>query len=182
MKLLNLLTTFWQEDPAVQEILNMIQPEINRLGELEKQVLESAAVETAATWALAEWERAFGIATDVSKSDTERREAIRTKMRSGSILTPEALMRFMASYYGGQVEIKEYVNDGVFTLTFVTQLGTPTNLAAVTAALDAVKPAQLAYELVYRYLLLHEVEAMTLGELETTTLDKFGGGTKYGTD
>lgn len=178
MKLLKTLTFFWQEDPVLQQILAMIQPEVDRLETLKEQLLASASLEDATGWVLQVWENAYGI-TPVSESDTERISAVRAKMRAGGILTPEYLKRIMRSYYGGETEITEDVANGVFILKFVSQIGTPTNIDSVAAMLDAVKPVQLAYEFAYEYLRISEVEGMTLEALSSVKLDQFGGGTTY---
>lgn len=179
MNLLNTLPAFWQKDAALQSILAMIQPEIDRLETLKNEVLQLGAVGNASGWALEAWEAAFGIRPDAANSDAFRRSTVQTKMRSGGIVTPESIVRLMASYYGGEVTVTELPEKRAMVLTFVGQKGTPDNIEAVRAALDAVLPADLTYEFAYTYLLIHEVSEMTLAELSATTLDKFAGGTTY---
>lgn len=178
MNLLKTLPLFWQEDPVLQQILDMIQPEVDRLETLKEQLFAAASLVDAAGWVLQSWENAYGVAP-VSELDTERISSVRAKMRAGGILTPDRLQQIMRSYYGGETEITEDVANGLFQLKFVSQIGTPTNIDSVAAMLDAVKPAQLVYELAYEYLRIKEVEGMTLSALSTVKLDRFGGGTTY---
>lgn len=176
MKLAKTLTMFWQDDAMLEVILEMIQPEVDRVEALKEQALASASLENASDWVLRAWENAYGV-TPVSDSDTERISAVRAKMRAGGILTPAALVRIMASYHRGTVKVEERFSEGVFALLFTDQRGAPVNIQEISNMLDALKPAHLAYEYIYEYLLIGEAEKMTLAELSALTLDNFGGGT-----
>ena len=179
MNLLSTLPAFWQQDDVLQAIHAMIQPEIDRLETLKNDVLKLGAVDGSSTWALNEWETAFGISPDVSNSDTFRSSSVQAKMRGIGILSPASLKEIMASYYGGDIEVIERPNERAIILKFVDQRGTPQNISAIKTVLDATLPVDLTYEFEYTYLLLDEVAAMTLEELSSVTLDNFAGGTMY---
>lgn len=130
-----------------------------------------------ATVGLTAWERALGLNTDVSKSDTERRERIMSKLRGTGTVTAEMIANVAQSFTGGQVTVIEDAENYRFVLKFSGQYGTPPNMADVGAAIEEIKPAHLSYSYEYSYLLIRDIHGvMTLAQLQATTLNKFAGG------
>ena len=64
---------------------------------------------------------------------------------------------------------------GVIVLTFVGAYGipAPAELAALQEAVDRTIPCHLAVGYLYRYLLVREVDGMTLDELQGHTMHDF---------
>ena len=64
--------------------------------------------------------------------------------------------------------------DGKIVITFISELGIPTDMDGLKASISTIIPAHLAIGYIFRYLLIEEVHGvMTLEEMESTTLDKF---------
>lgn len=130
-----------------------------------------------ATYGLCAWETALGINVDVSKSDTERRERIMSKLRGTGAVTAEMIENVARSFAGGEVTVIEDPANYTFIVKFSGQYGVPHNIDAVTAAINEIKPAHLGFTYEYSYLLIREVHGvMTLTELEQTPLKLFAGG------
>lgn len=130
-----------------------------------------------ATWGLCAWERALGIPVDVSKSDTERRSLIMSKLRGVGTVTADMIANIAQSFVEGEVTVREVPERASIVVKFVGELGIPSGIELVKAAIDEIKPAHLAVEYEYSYLLIRDVHhAMTINELNSTPLYKFAGG------
>ena len=126
------------------------------------------------TWALAIEERIAGITPAAGASLEERRSVLQAKWRSTTGKCDVDLIQSVCdSWENGQVDV-DFV-DGEIILEFVGSYGVPDAdaLSALKAAVQEVIPAHLAVQYLYRYLLVREVSAMTVSELQTHTIDEF---------
>lgn len=126
------------------------------------------------TWALAIEERIAGITPAAGASVEERRSVLQAKWRSATgKCDVDLIQRVCDSWQNGEVDV-DFV-DGEIVLRFVGAYGVPDAdaLAALQSAVQEVIPAHLAVTYLYRYLLVREVSAMTVSELQTHTIDEF---------
>ena len=126
------------------------------------------------TWALAIEERIAGITPAAGATLEERRSVLQAKWRSTTGKCDVDLIQSVCdSWENGQVDV-DFV-DGEIVLRFVGAYGVPDAdaLAALQSAVQEVIPAHLAVKYLYRYLLVREVSAMTVSELQTHTIDEF---------
>lgn len=131
---------------------------------------------TTATWGLAVWEEALGLATDAAKDTQYRRTRIVSKLRGSGPVTVEMLRNVAASFSGGEVEVIEYPEEYRFEVKFVGTIGIPPNMDDLSAAIEEVKPAHLAYTCVIVYRLWREIGGRTWGELAAHTWKDVKGG------
>ncbi|MCX7614756.1 MAG: YmfQ family protein, partial [Clostridiales bacterium] len=104
-----------------------------------------------ATWGLVLWEKALGIDTDVSKSNEYRRTRIMSKLRGSGTTTADMIKNVAESFSNGIVDVIEHPEQYSFDIKFVGTLGIPPNMDDLTAAVEEIKPAHLAYTFVYIY-------------------------------
>ena len=126
------------------------------------------------TWALAIEERIAGITPAAGAGVEERRSVLQAKWRSTTGKCDVDLIQSVCdSWENGQVDV-DFV-DGEIVLRFVGAYGVPDAdaLAALKDAVQEVIPAHLAVQYLYRYLLVREVSAMTVSELQTHTISEF---------
>ena len=126
------------------------------------------------TWALAIEERIAGITPAAGAGVEERRSVLQAKWRSATgKCDVDLIQRVCDSWQNGEVDVD--FADGEIVLRFVGAYGVPDAdaLAALKAAVQEVIPAHLAVKYLYRYLLVREVSAMTVSELQTHTIDEF---------
>ena len=126
------------------------------------------------TWALAIEERIAGITPAAGAGVEERRSVLQAKWRSATgKCDVDLIQRVCDSWKNGEVDV-DFV-DGEIVLRFVGAYGVPDAdaLAALQSAVQEVIPAHLAVKYLYRYLLVREVSAMTVSELQTHTIDEF---------
>lgn len=106
--------------------------------------------QTASGWGLELWETAYGIPIDVSKDEAFRRTRVISKLRGQGTPTVELIQAVAASFANGQVDVIEHNDQYYFVVKFVSVLGVPPNIDDLTAAINEIKPAHLAF--VYEYL------------------------------
>jgi len=104
-----------------------------------------------ATWGLVTWEKALGLTTDASKSNDYRRTRIMSKLRGQGTTTKAMIENVAESFSNGDVIIVEYNDESRFEVKFVGTMGIPPNMDDLTAAIEEIKPAHLAYSYVYVY-------------------------------
>lgn len=123
------------------------------------------------TWALAIEERDAGLASTGTLE--ERRTALIARWRAAGKCDVDLIQRVCDSWRNGEIEVGFAA--GVIVLTFVGAYGVPeaAELAALQDAVGRTIPCHLATEYLYRYLLVREVGAMTVAELQGHTMHDF---------
>lgn len=123
------------------------------------------------TWALAIEERDAGLASTGTLE--ERRTALIARWRAAGKCDVELIQRVCDSWKNGEISVG--FAEGVILLTFVGAYGVPeaAELAALQDAVEHMIPCHLAVSYLYRYLLVREVDGMTLDELQGHTMHDF---------
>ncbi|MFQ8758277.1 MAG: putative phage tail protein [Intestinimonas sp.] len=129
-----------------------------------------------ATWGLSCWEASLGLDVDVSRPDAYRRTRILSKLRGQGTTTVAMIQNVAESFYNGQVAVEEQPEAYRFDIRFLSSIGVPPNLDDLSAALEEIKPAHLAYDYIILYRTWGELEEKTWGELESRTWDEILGG------
>lgn len=123
------------------------------------------------TWALAIEERDAGLASTGTLE--ERRTALIARWRGAGKCDVDLIQRVCDSWKNGEISVG--FAKGVIVLTFVGAYGVPeaAELAALQDAVEHTIPCHLAVSYLYRYLLVREVDGMTLDELQGHTMHDF---------
>lgn len=123
------------------------------------------------TWALTIEERDAGLPSTGTLE--ERRTALIARWRAAGKCDVELIQRVCDSWKNGEISVG--FAEGVIVLTFVGAYGVPeaAELAALQDAVDRTIPCHLAVSYLYRYLLVREVSAMTVDELQGHTMHDF---------
>lgn len=123
------------------------------------------------TWALAIEERDAGLASTGTLE--ERRTALIARWRAAGKCDVELIQRVCDSWKNGEISVG--FAEGVILLTFIGAYGVPeaAELAALQDAVEHTIPCHLAVSYLYRYLLVREVDGMTLDELQGHTMHDF---------
>jgi uncharacterized protein YmfQ (DUF2313 family) len=169
------IAPLYAADITTSTILDSGASELQSFEDNIADVLNQFFVDTA-TWGLANWESFLGIKTDPSKPDSDRRSVIKAKIRGTGTVTIDLIKNVALSFTNGNVDVTEQNSQYQFTIKFIDALGVPPNLDDFKAAIEEIKPAHLSVIYSFRYLTIAEVEAMTIAQLESTTLDHFAGG------
>lgn len=168
--------------PAYYEKSRVMKADMNAMG-VELDLLEAALNEvldqffvTTATWGLQLWEGELGQETDLFKPIEQRRSVVQSKLRGSGKFSGQLVKSVSAAYESGAVDVTFNPPAYSFSVRFVDTLGIPPNLDDLKTAIEEIKPAHMAVEYLFRYLMLSEIESMTLAQVEATTLDRIAWG------
>lgn len=150
MNLIALLPENYPKSYAVAEL----QRAIERLGTAAEEdvadLMEQFYLDTA-TWGLECWEKIYGIETDRTKDDAQRRMAVRAKMRGKGTTTVELIKNVSEAFVNGEVAVEEYNAEHRFKVVMLSVIGIPPNMEDLKRAIEEIKPAHLAYEIIIKY-------------------------------
>lgn len=123
------------------------------------------------TWALTIEERDAGLPSTGTLE--ERRTALIARWRGSGKCDVDLIQRVCDSWENGEISVG--FAKGVIVLTFIGAYGipAPAELAALQDAVEHTIPCHLAVSYLYRYLLVREVDGMTLDELQGHTMHDF---------
>ena len=172
LRLIDDLPEYYRESAEVIAIMSGHEHAIDRSNLLADDLLNQLFVESA-TWGLDIWERIFGIETILNKPIAERRYVLLAKIRGHGSLTKAKLTEVAGAFYGGEVEVTDEPELYRVRVKFVSSYGVPPNLDDVAKSLGEIIPAHLELVFDYSYLLIRDVNAFTLREIETKTLQEF---------
>ncbi|MGD9678440.1 MAG: putative phage tail protein [Vulcanibacillus sp.] len=172
MKLLDYLPDYLKDIKEIQEIMDVEDIEIEDLKTAIEDILNQKFIDIA-TWGLELWERELGLAINPNLTYSERRSKIKSKIRGIGKVDSSLIKEVADSWTNGDVEISF---DGKINIKFISIFGIPSNIEIVKNAINEIVPTHLGVVYLFAYLFIADVEAMTIAELETKTLDKFAGG------
>ncbi|MDF2570491.1 MAG: hypothetical protein K0R55_2095 [Sporomusa sp.] len=148
MDLMTLLPDYYIGNETMEELQGILATDITNLAGSFNKTIDECFVNTAATL-LSRYEKIYGLAVDVSKSDEFRRERIRAKIRGIGTVTKQMIIDTAASYSNGEVEVIEDPENYSFKIKFVGTMGIPANMADLTLTIEEIKPAHLAFSFEY---------------------------------
>lgn len=157
IKLLQMLPTDYHHSTEIIDIQNALDVQSEKLRGDLNDLLQQLNIETA-TWGLNLWEDAYGIPHEVTKPFEYRRTRIESKMRSQGITTVAMIKNVAESFSNGEVDIIEHPAEYRFEIKFIGTLGIPPNINDLSAAIEEIKPAHLAYAYIYTYITWNDVE------------------------
>lgn len=172
LDILRNLPTAYRGDKWVRDLLGAVAS----LDDMQR----AAAMETAAqlfpdsmTFILDVEERMAGLSGNAALPIEERRTALQARWRAAGKCDVDLIQRVCDSWRNGEIEVGFAA--GVIVLTFVGAYGVPetAELAALQEAVEHTIPCHLATEYLYRYLLVREVGAMTVAELQGRPIHDF---------
>ncbi|MEH7389662.1 putative phage tail protein [Bacillus sp. JJ1474] len=156
-----------------QEIFKADSRQIDIFNASIEDIKKQLLIDTA-TWGLAIYEKELKIKTDLNKPLGERRSVIKSKLR-GSGKVDHILIKLVADAYSNGDVVVSF--NGRIVVKFTSLYGIPPNLEDVKNALEDIKPAHLAIEYEFNYLLIKEIHNVkTLIEMDQIPLNKFAGG------
>ncbi len=175
MKLIDLLPDFYANSSQVLEIQGAFEHWSEALSAAKEDLFLQFNVESA-TWGLTIWEKALGLEIDVTKPYGYRRTRIMSKLRGSGTTTKAMINNVAESFSNGVVTVLEHSSENRFEIKFTGTLGIPPNMDDLTAALEEIKPAHLAYSYVYVYRLHSQLSAYTHAQLSSYTHETLRNG------
>lgn len=180
IEMLSYLPGYYEHSRVIQADMHAKGTELDALYQALNETLDQFFVRTA-TWGLRHWEEELGISVEESKPLEQRRSMVESKLRGAGKFTGRLVKKVAESYHGGAVDVSFQPDRWSFTVKFVDTVGIPPNLDDLKAVLEDIKPAHLAVEYEFNYLLIRDIDGvMTLNELEQVELNNFAGGGSLG--
>ncbi|MBE6831069.1 MAG: DUF2313 domain-containing protein [Ruminococcaceae bacterium] len=161
-------------DPDIQ-IQAALNKQVQKLMDAKDDLLLQLNVRTA-TWGLAIWEKALALTTDVSKPVEFRRSRIESKLRSQGVTTKAMIKNVAESFSNGIVDVDEHAAEYRFDIKFIGTLGIPPNMDDLTAAIEEIKPAHLAFVYIYTFITHAQLKRYTHAQLAQFTYDNIRNG------
>lgn len=151
MRLVDLLPgRYIENSPETAEFQRALQGVTDAMAEAYDEMLLQLDVQTASQW-LDLWERMYGLEPDVEKPIEYRRSRLISKMRGSGTTTVQLIQNTAESFSNGSVDVIEYPTENRFEIKFTSQIGMPPNIEDLTAAIEEIKPAHLAYSYIILY-------------------------------
>lgn len=172
MKLLDYLPEYLKDIKEIKAIMDTEDVEVDELRTAIQDVLDQKFIDTA-TKGLEFWERELGVPINPNLTYAERRSKIKSKIRGIGKVDSNLIKEVADSWTNGDVEV---TFDGSINIKFNNGYGIPSNIEDTKNAINEIVPTHLRVVYLFAYLFIADVEAMTISELETVSLDKFAGG------
>ncbi|WP_341478103.1 putative phage tail protein [Clostridium sporogenes] len=169
-QLINNLHKRVRQDPYIIELCNSSGLEMDTIEDVLEDIRKQFNFETM-TWGADLLASEMNIKLDPTLKQDEKNSIIAARWKSEGKADLNLLQAICNSWHNGNVEVK-FVN-GKIQLKFNGIYGIPTDLDSLKKQIDLSKPSHLAIDYLFAYLLLKDVEAMTLTTLENTTLSNF---------
>ena len=160
----------YRKDRWVRDLLGAIQS----MDDKQRAAMLDAAAQLfpdSMTWLLETEERAANLPSTGTLE--ERRTALIARWRGSGKCDVDLIQRVCDSWKNGEISVGFAA--GVIMLTFVGAYGipAPAELAALQEAVDRVIPCHLASKYLWRWILVREVSAMTVDELQSHHISDF---------
>nr|WP_312578330.1 putative phage tail protein [Sedimentibacter sp.] len=168
VRLMKYLPDCYQNSAQMNDLQQSIGKEFGVLSYNIDELLNQMYVDTA-TWGLELWEKQLGIQTDISKSNTARREIIKAKLRGAGTTTKSMIKNTAMAFSGGDVDVIEYPKENKFVIQFVGVLGIPPNMAGLIQSIEEIKPAHLSYSFKYTYTVWNNFNDLKWNDINTKT-------------
>lgn len=169
-QLINNLHKRVRKDPYIIELCNSSGLEMDTIEDVLEDIRKQFNFETM-TWGADLLASEMNIKLDPTLKQDEKNSIIAARWKSEGKADINLLQAICNSWHNGNVDVK-FVN-GKIQLKFNGIYGIPTDLDSLKKQIDLSKPSHLAIDYLFAYLLLKDVEAMTLTTLENTTLSNF---------
>ncbi len=164
----DMLPPYHKNSNEIMDLQNAFNTQIEQIQDTKDDLMLQLNVETA-TWGLALWEKGLAIKTDVSKQIEFRRSRIESKLRSQGVTTKSMIKNVAESFSNGVVDVDEHAAEYRFDVKFTGTIGIPPNMDDLTAAIEEIKPAHLAYTYIYTYMTHNQLKQYTHAQLASFT-------------
>ena len=170
-EMFSFLPQYYETSRVMQADMQSKGTEMDMLYQTLDETLDQFFVRTA-TWGLGYWEQELGIETDRLKPVEQRRAVVESKLRGAGKFSGRLVANAAEAYAGGKVDVSFQPEAWSFTVSFVDTMGIPPNIDDLKRAIDELKPAHMAVEYEYRYLIWDDLDnkQITWDELDAASL------------
>lgn len=152
-------------DPRLDKITHfheLTEAESVALDKLDDEVKELEANMTLTNTTLsqiARREAEFGVVSDTTKPLAQRRSVLVAKLRGQGTTTKAFIKNVALSFEYGEIDVVDDQEPYTVHIIFESVMGVPPNMDDFIATLEAVKPAHISFEYIYKYNTWDDFEA-----------------------
>jgi len=150
---------YYENSKVMQNIDNANSSELNTFNDKVTTVYNNLYVDTADSETLARIEKIFNLTVAPQDNINYRRSRIYSRLRGQGTFTVAFLQNVAESFENSEVDIIENNSNYTFTVKFVGQKGIPPNLDDLKDVIEELKPAHLAVDYVFMYLIWSEFDS-----------------------
>lgn len=173
--LLKCIHKLYRKDPWLNSVFDAIGIVADGFTEELKSFVDNLFIDSATETGIEFYEKMLAISPLANRTLPDRRSVVIAKLRSDGNVTLKMLQSVADSWKNGETELM--FENGCIIIRFVGEYGVPSDLVGLKSALDEIKPAHLALNYIFKYLLIKDIhEVMSLNETETAVLGNFAGG------
>ena len=147
-ELMRYLPPYYDGSDESRTIQEAFQPELDGLWRFRNELFLQLNPNTA-TWGLAFWEQAFGIALNTATTLDLRRAAVVGKIRGSGTTTKSMVQNVCKGFIDGTVDVVEIPKESRIELNFYLDEAQIPVREALDKALVEILPAHLSYEAKY---------------------------------
>ena len=157
MKLIDQYSELLKNEQVFRAIQDTFEDEVTLSHEAWEDLFNQFFISTA-TWGLYKWEQFAGLPISENLDNETRRGNILAALRSRATSTKERIKLIAQSYSNGECQVVEKNEDYIFYIKFSGEKGIPKRLDELKKSIDNVKPAHLAYEFIFSFLIWDEFD------------------------
>jgi uncharacterized protein YmfQ (DUF2313 family) len=166
--LMDYLPLFYTQNHTMTQLQSILDDEVDLTKDKLVATIDNCFIKTSSEL-LSRWEAILGLDSDITKSDSFRRERIKAKVLGAGTTTKQMIEETARAYSNGEVEVIEDNENYHFIIKFVGTVGMPPNMRDLTKTLEEIKPAHLNYTYEYIFNTYKELMPYTHGYLKQFT-------------
>lgn len=176
--ILKLLNKVYRQDEYTKALLKPLDNQINDIDDVIQAIVNNFFFDKLDEDGCKWYEKLLGVIPKNNQTLEDRRSSIAAKWRSNTHNDIKLIQTICDAWKYGDV-VADFVN-GKIQIKFVGEYGVPDDLEGLIRGVDIVKPAHLAYYIIYKYLLIKDIhEVKTINQMQTFTLDMFAFGREF---
>lgn len=160
----------YREDPWLKDLLDAAGLTVGQVADRVAALPDQMFLETM-SWQLAIEERMAGLSPAPGAHIEDRKSVLSAKWRSGGKAGASELQMVADSWSNGRTAV-DFV-DNKIQVTFTGEYGLPSDRAGLENALEEVKPAHLPIYYLVRYILIRDISAMAVRDIEAHKIKEF---------
>jgi len=172
-RLLKNLHKIVRDDVYINELCKSSGLELDELELVLNDIYEQYWFDSM-TWGADIVAKQLNVKLDDSITQAEKNSLLEARWKASGKSDVFLLQTICDSWKNGEIDV--FFKSRRIQIKFIGEYGVPSDLNSLKAELDKSKPAHLAIDYLFRYLLIKDVNAMAINQLQMTTLDKFTGG------
>lgn len=176
-EILKLLNKVYREDQYTNDLLQPLNAQIKTIDDVVNAIINNFFFDKLDIEGCKWYEKLMNITVRANQRIESRRSAIQAKWLSNTHNDILLLQRVCDSWKNGETEV-DFIG-GKIQIKFIGEYGVPDDLDSLLKTIGEVKPAHLAYYLVYKYLLIKNIHLVkTIKEMEEIQLKTFAFGNR----